>query len=257
MGEAAKTITVTGATGTLGRKVVDRLLARGDTVRGLSRNPPADERPGLEWVVGDLSAEAGMEEAFAGADAVIHCATNSRSPKQDVAGARSLIETLAAEGTPLVYISIVGVDRIPFGYYRIKHEVEGLVQASGFPWTILRATQFHDLLAAAIGKLALAPVLLPVPAGFSFQPVEVREVADRLVELADQPGAGRVPDFGGPEVLPATGLAREWLRREHKRRRVVSVPVPGKAAAAFRAGHHLAPEHREGTGTFHDFLAAN
>lgn len=255
MGDAAKTITVTGATGTLGRVVVDRLLARGDIVRGLSRNPPADERTGLEWVVGDLSAEAGMEEAFAGADAVIHCATNPRSPKQDVAGAQSLIETLAAEGTPLVYISIVGVDRIPFGYYRIKHEVEGLIQASGLPWTILRATQFHDLIAGVLGRLAVAPVLLPVPAGFSFQPVEVREVAGRLVELADDPDSGRVPDFGGPEVLTAKDLARQWLRHAGKRRRVMGLPVPGKAAAGFRAGHNLAPGHREGTGTFRDFLA--
>lgn len=255
MEAAARTITVTGATGTLGRVVVDRLLARGDTVRGLSRNPPADERVGLEWIVGDLSAEAGMEDAFAGVDAVIHCASNPRNPKQDLAGAQSLVETLAEEGTPLVYISIVGVDRIPFGYYRIKNEVEGLIQASGLPWTILRATQFHDLVAGALGKLALAPVLLPVPAGFSFQPVEVREVADRLVELADRPGVGRAPDFGGPQILAATELAREWLRHEGKRRRIVSLPVPGKAAAGFRAGHHLAPDHREGTGTFREYLA--
>lgn len=255
MGEVAKTITVTGATGTLGRIVVDRLLARGDHVRGLSRNPPADDRPGLEWIVGDLSAEAGMEDAFAGADAVIHCATNPRSPKQDVAGAHSLVEALAEERIPVTYISIVGVDRIPFGYYRIKHEVEGVIQSSGLPWTILRATQFHDLIAGMFTKLALAPLILPVPSGFSFQPVHAAEVADRLVELADRPGSGQVPDFGGPEVLSGRELARIWLAKEGKRRRVVAVPVPGKAAVAFRAGHQLAPGHREGKITFRDFLS--
>ena len=109
MGADGKLITVTGATGTLGQVVVDRLLERGDRVRALSRNPPADERPGLEWVIGDLSAEAGMEDAFAGADAVIHCATNPRRPKQDVAGARNLIRTLAAEGTPLTCAGSGGV----------------------------------------------------------------------------------------------------------------------------------------------------
>ncbi len=254
MGADGKLITVTGATGTLGQVVVDRLLERGDRVRALSRNPPADERPGLEWVIGDLSAEAGMEDAFAGADAVIHCATNPRRPKQDVAGARNLIRTLAAEGTPLTCVSIVGVDRIPLGYYKVKLEVEGLVQASGLPWTILRATQFHNLIAGAFDRIAWSP-LLPVPAGTSLQPVDIGNVAPRLIEIADQPGAGRVPDFGGPEVLEARELARLWLARENRRRSVVPVRLPGKTAAAFRAGHQLAPAHREGVRTFAEYLS--
>lgn len=254
MAGGQRTITVTGATGTLGRPVVDLLLERGDRVRALSRNPPADERPGLQWVIGDLSVGAGMEEAFAGADTVIHCATNPRRPQQDVAGTHNLIGTLAAGGTPLTYISIVGVDRIPLGYYRVKLEVEGLIQASGLPWGILRATQFHDLAAGVLGKLGLSPVI-PVPAGTSLQPVEVSEVAQRLVEVAEQPGIGRVPDFGGPEILELRELARIWLERRDRKRPVVPVRLPGKAAAAFRAGHQLAPDHREGVRTFAEHLA--
>lgn len=254
MAGAGETITVTGATGTLGRRVVDLLLERGDRVRALSRRPPAGHRPGLAWVIGDLSAGAGMEEAFAGTDAVIHCATNSRSPKQDVAGTRNLIGTLAGTGTPVTYISIVGVDRIPLGYYRVKLEVEGLIQASGLPWAILRATQFHDLVAAVLRRLGLSPVV-PVPAGTSLQPVDASEVAQRLVRVAGQPGVGRVPDFGGPEVLEVRELARLWLAHHGRRRPVAPIRLPGRTAAAFRAGYQLSPGHRDGVRGFRDFLA--
>lgn len=248
-----KPITVTGATGRLGRAVVDCLLARGVAVRALSRNPPADDRPGLAWLLCDLSVGTGLGEACAGTGAVIHCATNPRSPKQDVAGTRKLIGALAAEHTPLTYISIVGVDRIPSGYYRIKQEVEDMIQASGLPWAILRATQFHDLVAGALRVLAFSPVM-PLPADTSVQPVDVGEVAGRLIDLAHTPGVGRASDFGGPEVRAIGEFARIWLRHTSKRRRIVPVRLPGRTAAGFREGHHLTPDHRNGGRTFSEYL---
>jgi uncharacterized protein YbjT (DUF2867 family) len=96
-----------------------------------------------------------------------------------------------------VYVSIVGVDRIPYGYYRAKLATETVVEESGLPWTILRATQFHDLIRRIAGVLAKSPVV-PVPAGVRFQPVDVHEVAARVVELATGTPAGRVDDMGGP-----------------------------------------------------------
>ena len=82
-----------------------------------------------------------------------------------------------------MYISIVGVDRFPRGYFKAKLEAEGVVAESGLPWTTLRATQFYELIAKGATRLAKLPVI-PVPAGFVVQPVDSGEAAARLAELA-------------------------------------------------------------------------
>jgi uncharacterized protein YbjT (DUF2867 family) len=89
-----------------------------------------------------------------------------------------------------------------------------------------------------------------VPSGARFQPIDVRDVAGRLVSLASQPPAGRVADIGGPEVRPVTDLARSYL--SGRRRPVVPIPVPGKVMRGFRTGANLAPA--AGTITFEKFL---
>lgn len=248
-------VLVTGGSGTLGHVVVRHLLDAGAAVRVLSRRHRPDSPGGAQWVTGDLCTGAGLERAVRGASAIVHCATDVRRPHRDIEGTRNLLEATRAAGSAhLVYVSIVGVDRVPLPYYRTKREAERLVETSGLPWTILRSTQFHDLLAALLRASARLPVMV-VPAGTSFQPVDVSEVAVRLVTLALAPPAGRVADLGGPEVRPATDLARTWLRAAGRRRRVVAVPLPGRIARGYRTGHHLTPGHADGRRSFDDFLA--
>ncbi|MGW0591419.1 hypothetical protein [Streptosporangium sp. NPDC002607] len=130
----------------------------------------------------------------------------------------------------------------------------GGVGPSGLPYTILRTTQFHNLLVLMLGKPARFRVL-PVPAGTNFQPVEVTEVAERLLELVLSTPAGRVPDMGGPEIVSAAEPARTYLRVTGGRGLVIPLPVPGRIAAAFRHGVHLAPDRPAGCGTFADFVS--
>jgi len=150
--------------------------------------------------------------------------------------------------------SIVGIDRIPLGYYREKPVAERLVEESGRPWTIQRATQFHDLLAGMFGALAHSPIV-PVLSSTSFQPIDVRDVAEGLVQLAESGAAGRVHDLGGPEVRPMADLARAWPSWAGKRRSVLPVRVPGALARAFRDGANLTPEHTDGHTSFRQYLA--
>ncbi len=255
-------ILVTGGTGTLGRGVVTTLLSAGRDVRVLSRRA-ADRVPGGEsfrgagWAVGDLRTAAGLDEAVTGVTAVVHCATDQMHSRRDLAGTRNLIAAARRHGRPhLVYISIVGVDRIPIGYYRAKLEAERLIEESGLPWTILRATQFHDLILYFCQLLALLPVMA-VPAGISFQPVDADDVAGRLSDLALGPPAGRLPDMGGPETLSTAELARAYLAASGRKRPVAAVPLPGKVGGAYRQGAHLAPWHADGRRTYREFLAAN
>ena len=240
------TILVTGGTGTLGRLVTERLRADGHEVRVLSRHAPS-------YAVDLREGGSALDAAVEGVDAIVHCATTPRGG--DEQAATHLIAAARRAGVGhLVYISIVGVDRVPFGYYKTKLAVEKLVEGSGLGWTVLRTTQFHDLLVQLFQGLGKVPVLL-LPAGVRDQPVEVAEVADRLAELAAGAPAGRVEDMGGPEVRGFESLARAYLKATGRRRAVVSVPLWGKAYRGFRSGGHLTPERAVGKGTFEEYLA--
>ncbi|MBW5421276.1 NAD(P)H-binding protein [Streptomyces sp. BG9H] len=239
------TILVTGGTGTLGRVVTERLRSAGHEVRTLSRH----SQP---YAV-DLREGTGLDAAVEGVEVVVHCASTPRGG--DEQAARHLIEAARKAGVAhLVYISIVGVDRVPLGYYKAKLAVERLIEESGLGWTVLRTTQFHDLVLRLLDTAAKLPVLVS-PSGVSDQPIDVGEVADRLAELATAPPAGRVADMGGPEVRAFTDLARAYLRATGRRRPVLPVRLAGKTYRALRAGGHLAPERAVGKGTFEEFLA--
>ncbi|MFH8443960.1 SDR family oxidoreductase [Streptomyces sp. NPDC018026] len=241
------TILVTGGTGTLGRLVTERLRAAGHEVRVISRHSEP-------YAVDLREGGSGLDTALAGVETVVHCATTQRGG--DERSAANLIAAAKRAGVAhLVYISIVGVDRVPLGYYRSKLAAEKLVEESGLGWTVLRATQFHDLVVQMLQALAKLPVAL-LPGHVSDQPVEVAEVADRLAELAAGPPAGRVPDMGGPQVRTFESLARAYLDATGRRRAVVNVPLAGKTYRALREGGHLAPEHAVGKGTFEEYLAA-
>ncbi|MGQ4420116.1 SDR family oxidoreductase [Streptomyces sp. SAS_269] len=240
------TILVTGGTGTLGRLVTERLRADGHEVRVLSRHT----RP---YAVDLREGGPALDTALAGVETVVHCASNPRGG--DERAADHLIAAARRAGVGhLLHISIVGVDRVPLGYYESKLAVERRIEESGLGWTVLRATQFHDLVASVLRGLARSPVL-PLPAGVPDQPIEVAEVAVRLAELAVAPPAGRVPDMGGPQVRSFESLAHAYLRATGRRRAVVNVPLLGRTYRAFRAGGHLAPEQAVGKGTFEEYLA--
>jgi uncharacterized protein YbjT (DUF2867 family) len=254
-------VLVTGGTGTLGRRLVARLRDTGCNVRVLSRRHH-EGADGIEFITGDLATGEGIEPAVDGAGTIVHCAGSS---KGDEDKARNLVQAASRAGVVhLVYISVVGADRIPivsrvdramFGYFGSKLAAEQVVADSGLPFTTLRAAQFHDLILMVLQQMAKLPVI-PVAAGFRFQPIDAGEVAARLAELALGKPAGLVPDLGGPRVYGMGELLRGYLRASGRHRPIVPVRLPGRAARAFRAGANLAPGQAVGQRTWEDFLVA-
>ena len=241
-------ILVTGGTGGLGRPTVEALKAAKHSVTVLSREA------GEGRVVGDLTTGVGIADALQGIHTIVHLAT-TRSAK-DSAQTRVLLEAARAAGVEhFVFISIVGVDRIPYSYYRDKVVSETLIEESGIPHTILRATQFHDFLAAFLRMQSRMPVLfaLNVP----FQPIAVEEVAHRLVELVEAGPAGRAADIGGPETRPMREFAAEWQEAHGTSRPMPLLRLPGKTIRAFKAGHHTTALPGYGTGTFANYAKAD
>ncbi|HKT39515.1 MAG TPA: NAD(P)H-binding protein [Ktedonobacterales bacterium] len=260
-----QSILVTGGTGTLGRHVVARLRDAGRDVRVLSRHGPKDgigNKQGIEFVVGDLATGAGIEAAVDGAEIIVHCAGGA---KGDGDKAINLVRAASrARGVRhLVYISVVGADKVPvvsgidramFGYFASKLAAERAVADSGLPWTTLRATQFFDTLLLVARQMAKLPVI-PLPSGFRFQPIDPSEVGVRLAELALGAPIGLAPDIAGPKVYQTDELIGEYLRASHKRRPIIPVWLPGKAARAVRSGVILASDRAVGRRTWEDFLS--
>ena len=247
----ASPVLVTGGTGRLGKLVVARLQDSGCEVRVLARHDrPAP--PGVTFFAADLRTGQRIDPAVTGAAVIIHCATSTRG---DAEATRNLVAAASRAGSAhLVYVSIVGIDQIAsWGYPKAKLQAEQAVAASGLPWTILRVTQFYDYCLANAQKLSRLPVA-PVPAGFTVQPVDPRDVAGRLVELALGEPAGRAPDLAGPQVSDWTDLLRGYLRASHRRRWVLPVRIPGTRAV--RNGALLPPPgHTTGARTWDQFLA--
>ena len=253
-------ILVTGGTGILGSQVVTRLRDAGHEVRVLSRHArqPAD---GVEYVSCDLLQNTDIETAVNGARVIVHCAG---SQKGDELATANLVRAASRAGQPhLVYISVVGADRIPvvssvdrmmFSYFASKRATELVVSGSGLPWTTLRATQFYDLVLKVAESMAKMPAI-PMPKGLLFQPVDSGEVADRLVELALGSPAGLVPDMAGPRIYQGAEMMREYLAARRLTKSIVPIPVPGQAAGAIKAGAATDPARAVGRRTWEDFLA--
>lgn len=174
--------------------------------------------------------------------------------RTDVDGTARLIAAAHRAGVVhLIYVSIVGIDRIPVAYYRHKLAAEAIVQGSAVPWTIVRGTQFHDLMDVLCGRMARFPVAL-VPAGFRSQPIHVAEFADAVWRCVADGPRGRSPDVAGPEILTFPEMVRSWMSAQGMHKPMLRLPIPGRAAAALRRGEGTAPAGAVGRVTWTAWL---
>lgn len=272
-------ICVAGGTGQVGREVVRQAVAARHLVAVISRHPPAPgtaHDDGAQYFRGDVTTGEGLSAAVAGADVVIDC-LGGRSGRALKAfadgGARLLAAAQDAGVVRAVLLSIVNCDRSSFGYYRSKAAKEQVYARTGLETLVLRATQFHSLLAGMFAAGSRVR-LIPVVKGARFQPIAPAEVAAALLEAAleaplevppevppdaegEVPGAQRhrVRTIGGPEIVGMRELAREWQLASGRRGRIVELPLPGGMGRYLRAGLNLAPDQRHGTQTFKGWLA--
>ncbi|HXZ77100.1 MAG TPA: NAD(P)H-binding protein [Streptosporangiaceae bacterium] len=228
------TIAIIGGTGTLGQHVAAELEARGHKVRALSRHAP-------EYRV-DLATGDGLGPALAGCDVVVD-ASNSSARKPTgilVDGARRLLEAEAAAGVKHhVCVSIVGCGEVPMGYYRAKTDQERVVSQGAVPWSIVRSTQFHELVGVILTAAGRWRVL-PMPPGV-LQPVACADAARAIADVAEGAPLNRCLTVAGPEVREVRDLARTWREVTGHRAVLIPMPVPGTVGRALRSGALTAP----------------
>jgi len=243
-------LAVAGGTGAVGTPITEIARERGHEVVVLSRGTGVD-----------LTTGAGLAAALHGVDAVIDVTsiqTQSAAASRAFFGSvtTTLLDAeLAAGVRHHLALSIVGSDKAPFDYYAGKAEQERLVVEGRVPWTILRATQFHEFARQLFGQFHLGPVSL-VPRMIS-QPVAAREVAERLVTLAEGAPAGRATDLGGPEVLRMSDMVRKYARSIGARGPILELPLPGGFGKAMRDGTLVAdPSADHGIQTYDAWLSS-
>jgi uncharacterized protein YbjT (DUF2867 family) len=213
---------------------------------------------GVEWVRADLVTSLGLEAAVQGVDVVIHAASAPRrdTRRTDVGGTARLMEVARRAGVRhVLYVSIVGVDRIPHAYYRHKLAAEDVVRTGRVPWTIVRGTQFHDFMDALCRRATRFPIAV-LPTDWLGQPVHVDEFADVLwAQVAAGPG-GRAGDVGGPDVHSYGEMLKTWMEGRQMHRPVFRLPIPGRTADAFRRGRATAPERTVGRVSWRSWVSS-
>ena len=211
-------IVIVGGTGLIGSKLVTRLREQG------YQAVPASPDTGVNTLTGE-----GLAKVLAGADVVIDV---SNSPSFDDAAVLRFFETstgnlLAAEAAAgvahHVALSIVGSDRVPeSGYFRAKVAQEKLIETSGIPYSIVRATQFFEFARritddATDGKrVRIAPVL--------FQPMAAEDVARAVADVAVGAPLNGIVEVAGPQQYRFDEFIALGLRARHDAREVVADP---------------------------------
>lgn len=246
-------IAVAGGTGVVGRHVVEVARERGHEVVVLAR------AEGVDLVAGTGPGGGPLAPVLAGVDTVVDVTSvETVSAKESRAFFGAVTRHLLAAGTEAgvrhhVALSIVGVDRAPHSYYAGKVLQEQLVAAGSVPWTLLRATQFHEFAGQLPGRTRVGPLVV-VPRMTS-EPVAAREVAERLVALAEAGPAGRVADLGGPREEQVVAMVRAFVAASGARGRVVGLPLPGAYGRAMRDGTlATGPGADHGTQTYDEWL---
>lgn len=244
-------IAVAGGTGTVGRRLVTVLARDGHDVRAFSRHAPG-------FPV-DLTTGAGLDAALADREIVIDASNGPPTPKKAravlVDGSRRLLAAEQRAGVAHhVCVSIVGIDEVPMAYYRVKVEQERIVEQGDVPWTIVRSTQFHELvggLLAAAGRVRVLPAARAL-----IQPIDVRDVAEALAPVATGPPRRGRLTMAGPAVHDLRALGRQWQQASGRRMLEVPVPLPGRLGRALREGGLTCAEPDvRGTRTFAAWLA--
>ncbi|SDW27285.1 Uncharacterized conserved protein YbjT, contains NAD(P)-binding and DUF2867 domains [Arthrobacter sp. cf158] len=256
-------ICVAGGTGQVGREVVRLALAAGHSVTVLSRHVPPTgsnrHHDVASYFAGDVTTGDGLSDALAGADVVIDCLEGQFGKAQKHfadGGARLLAAANRAGVVKAVALSIINCDQSTFDYYATKAAKEQKYAESTLETVVVRATQFHSLVAAVFAAAAKVRVI-PVFKGVGFQsisPVDVAKVL--LLEAVEEPSSQlhRVRTIGGPDVLDMRAMAVSWKAVTGARGRIVQLPLPGAMGAFLRAGRNLIPEQRIGTETFVSWL---
>ncbi len=211
-------IVVIGGSGLIGKQLTALLRQAGHAVTAASPSS------GVNAVTGE-----GLGEALAGAQVVVDVSNSPSFEDEAVmhffrSSTRNLLDASARAGVGhLVALSVVGSERVPAsGYFRAKVAQEALIKESRVPYTLVRATQFHEFL-MSIAHVATEGQTVRLPSA-PLQPIAASDVAAALADVAVQAPLNGTCEVAGPEAVPLDQLIRQVFQARQDPREVVSDP---------------------------------
>ena len=247
-------VLVTGGNGILGRELVKLLEER--TVPFLIASRTNPDSVG-NWMHIDLATGEGLKEVTKNRKTIFHLAsaTGNYNSKVDIDGTRKLLQSAAENKVShFIYISIVGIDKVPMKYYKYKLQAEKEIINSGIPYTILRATQFHELIDMMLNRFLKNRISF-FPRNIKIQPIETKIVAWRLVVLGESVPENRIINLGGKDVMDFGHAARLWLSAQNKRKVMIGIPAIGERLRSLKKGGLTCAERSEESCTWEEWIA--
>jgi uncharacterized protein YbjT (DUF2867 family) len=237
-------VTVIGATGFVGRNVVERLVNGGFTVRAVSRG--GRQLPGwgsrVQALAADVETRTGIGSAVVGADAVVHLVAIPREgggrsfERVNVDGVAHVLAAMHAAGVQrLIHVSVLGVTDDPaYRYLSSRWRGEQLVRDSHLDWTILRPSLlfgpgdgFFNLISTTLRWWSPGLVAIPASRGSRFQPLAASDLAIAIVLcLGDPARIGQTYELGGPDYLTYPQIVDAVMTATGRRRLKLPMPVP-------------------------------
>lgn len=195
------TVLVTGGTGTLGRVIIDRLIAENHNVRVLSRNARPALPSCVRIYIGDLLSNAILREALQNVDIIVHLATDYTNPQVvDFDSTKNLLTKIDHSNITsyFLYLSLASLEDIQSSAYaQAKLDVESLIQSSNLSGCIVRSTPFYNTILSLIQNGAI----VNVNPNLQYQPIDVNDVADYIMEILSSGVSEEIRTIAGPELL--------------------------------------------------------
>lgn len=226
-------VAVIGATGTIGRPLVE-LLARTHDVVGVARSPQPADGP-VKWIAADATDPVAVRAALAGIDVVYHLVHSLGSAdfeERDRAAAKAVADGAAGTGVKqIVYLGGLGEEAADLSpHLRSRAETAAILTAGSVPVTTLRAAMIVGPGSAAFETILALVERLPVmicPRWVSVetQPVALVDVLEALAGVCGLPAAfGETYDLGGPEVMTYRTMMERTARLRGKHPTLIEVP---------------------------------
>lgn len=259
-------ILITGGTGVLGTVLAQELKSQNaDFVlasRHLSKTQSyakdvVQEAAKTNWRKLDLVKNEGVKQALEGIHTAVHLASGFgkvHGQAEDIVAIKNLIDAAQKiDLQHLIFISIVGVDKVPLAYYQTKYQVEQYIKQQKVPFTILRVTQFHNFIEAQIQQMVRLPIGF-VPKKLKSQPIQLEAAAKEITKLIKAGVQNEVLNIGGKEVLDFGTFAKTLLHYTKKSKPIVNVPIIGKFMHALAEGNLTCKEVSLKSCTWEEYL---
>lgn len=248
-------ILITGGTGKLGSDIARVLQDKPYALSILTTQNNYTGNDKISYIKGDLTQIDTLEQLRSQFDVIIHCASNSKdSYSVDIEGTHNLLMAIGPKIKHFIYISIVGVDKGISPYYQNKYSVEQEIFNYHIPFTIVRATQFHDLVLDRIIRPNEEHAKIKVPKGLKFQTIDVSDVALKVEEVLKEGPKQSVVNIGGPELLSLEEMIEPYIKIFHPEKTLENINDLNDFQKIFTTGINLCPESKYGKITWKEFL---